>query len=543
MKVERVTIDGTTLGVKLSKIKLSKFDECIELPHATGLRMIRWRTWCWRIVVHLEARTVSELASSRHKTAIARHELSKPLQRAIDDNVIQDCTAVFDYGCGRGGDLQHLAKRGIRCSGWDPRFRPDEDLVSADVVNLGYVVNVIEDPIERLEALRAAWDLAKEVLIVSARLTYEIKYVKHSAYGDGYVTSRGTFQKFYEQGELRDWIDQSLGVNSMSAGPGIFYAFKSEGLHQTVAASRYRRRSTTPTVPKSAKLYQENRKLLEPLVRFLGDRGRLPDDTELAETEAICNALGSLRRAESIVRKATGKSQWDDLRNIRSQDLLVYLALARFPERPSFSGLPSGIRLDVKAFFSTYKRACKEADDLLFSAGSMNTVSQACSVSRVGKLTHDALYIHVSAVEDMPHLLRVYEGCARNYLGVVEEATVIKLNRLKPKVSYLSYPDFDSNPHPALMAALVVNLQTFEVKHWNHTESENPTILHRKETFVGAGYPGREKFARLTAQEERAGLFENSHHIGHAEEWDAILRKKALQLRGHQLRKVRPFDP
>ena len=55
----------------------------------------------------------------------------------------------------------------------DPAFFPDETRTPADVVNLGYVINVIEDPAERVVVLAAAWELARKVLIVSARLDWE----------------------------------------------------------------------------------------------------------------------------------------------------------------------------------------------------------------------------------------------------------------------------------------------------------------------------------------------------------------------------------
>ena len=49
--------------------------------------------------------------------------------------------------------------------GWDPTFRPDAPLHEADVVNLGYVINVIEDTQERAATLRHAWALAQQVLL------------------------------------------------------------------------------------------------------------------------------------------------------------------------------------------------------------------------------------------------------------------------------------------------------------------------------------------------------------------------------------------
>lgn len=129
----------------------------------------------------------------------------------------------------------------------------------------------------------------------------------------------------------------------------------------------------------------------------------------------------------------------------------------------------------------------------------------------------------------------MYEGCARHYVGTVEGANIIKLHRRKPKVSYLSYPDFDTDPHPALAGALVVPLNSFDVKFWEYAGSPNPPILHRKEEFVPPGYPGRDRFARLTKQEERHGLFDNALRIGRRQEWCCALEAKGVLLRGHRL--------
>ena len=53
--------------------------------------------------------------------------------------------------------------QGIECAGWDPAFRADVEYRPADVVNLGFVLNVIEDPAERAEVLRRSWDLARSI--------------------------------------------------------------------------------------------------------------------------------------------------------------------------------------------------------------------------------------------------------------------------------------------------------------------------------------------------------------------------------------------
>ena len=472
---------------------------------------------------------------ARHRTAISRYEPSRPIRLALEDGLVNHETSVFDYGCGKGDDLRHLQGRGIHCEGWDPAHYPKGNRVPADVVNLGYVVNVIENPTERTVALREAWTLAQKLLVVSARLTVEVTAGNQTPHGDGCLTRLGTFQKYYEQRELREWIDQALGVASVPVAPGIFYVFRDPDLGQSFVASRYRRRSTAPRQRRSDILFEQHKALFEPLIAFITSRGRFPDESELGEVPLICQAVGNLNRAFGIIRRVTGDEEWNRIREERLQDLLLYLALARFDGRPRFTQLSRDLQLDVRAFFSTYSRACTAADALLFSAGNRQAVDQACRTAPVGKLTPGALYIHTAALSHLPPILRAYEGCARTYIGAVEGANIVKLHRGTPQVSYLSYPEFERDPHPALAASLIVRLQTFRLQSRDYRNSSNPPILHRKEEFVPPDYFLRPKFIRLTRQEEKWGLYEKPEIIGTREGWERILAEQSVHLSGHRL--------
>jgi len=247
-----------------------------------------------------------------------------------------------------------------------------------------------------------------------------------------------------------------------------------------------------------------------------------------------------LKRAFGVIERVTGVEDWQRVREERGQELLIYLALVRFSGRPKASELPLDLRLDVKAFFGAYKRACREADELLFSAGDPSSIDEACRKSPVGKCTAPALYIHTSALDRLPPVLRVFEGCARAYVGTVDEANIVKLHRQEPKVSYLSYPDFEKDPHPALAASLLVHLQTFRLRETDYSMRGNQPILHRKEEFVSEQHPLREKFARLTQQEERFGLFDEPYRIGLRKKWEELLAGKGVALRGHRVVKVPP---
>jgi hypothetical protein len=51
--------------------------------------------------------------------------------------------------------------------------------------------------------------------------------------------------------------------------------------------------------------------------------------------------------------------------------------------------------------------------------------------------------------------LRVYEGCRRAFLGEVEGGNFIKIHRRSGKISYVVYPDFDTDPPPGSAAERV----------------------------------------------------------------------------------------
>jgi DNA phosphorothioation-associated putative methyltransferase len=358
-------------------------------------------------------------------------------------------------------------------------------------------------------------------------------------YADGYLTGAGTFQKFYEQDELKRWIDATLGASAVPAGPGVFYVFREEEARTAFLASRYRRRAVVPRLSRAERLFAAHQDLLQPLMGFLAARGRLPAEDELPVAGEIAAALGSVKRAQAVIERATGERPWAAIREEQAQDLLVYLALSRFDVRPPFSRLPRELRLDVKSFFSSYAEACSQADTVLFPAGRPEAVDAACRASPVGKLLPTTLYAHESALERLSPVLRVYEGCARGYIGRVEGANVVKLGRSEPKVTYLAYPSFLDDPHPGLAWSVGVNLRSFKVKFRDFANYRSPPVLHRKENFLAADHPCFNTFRRLTKSEERHGLLVDTSRIGHRWAWEQVLASNGFALRGHRLVRVR----
>ena len=479
----------------------------------------------------------------RHKAALVRTALSKPVRSALEAGLFTAGTTFFDYGCGHGGDVQRMAEHGFDCSGWDPHYQPDTLHVPADVVNLGYVVNVIENPVERREALVNAWALTQRVLIVSAQVLIEDRIRGTVIYGDGVITRRNTFQKNYEQEELKVYIDQVLAVDAIPVALGIYFVFREEVQAQSFRASRFRSRTTTPRVKASVRRFEEYKELLAPLMAFISDRGRLPTADETQDFASLQTEFGTLRRAFQVVLQATNAQEWDAIADKRRQDLLVYLALSHFSRRPKLREFNSIVQNDIKALFGGYQQACTAADLMLLSLGNLEIIATRCQASDVGKKLPHSLWVHISAIEALDPLLRLYEGCASRTIGRPEEANVIKFHCRKPKISYLVYPEFDADPHPALYTSMQVDLQDLHVSYRDYDPEDNPPVLHQKELLVQSDYPLYEKFAKLSRQEADWGLLDDLGKISNKRGWQKCLQDYCAELQGHRVVWQKNADP
>lgn len=125
-----------------------------------------------------------------------------------------------------------------------------------------------------------AWAITQQVLIVAAQVLVA-QGNSQIAYSDGIVTSRNIFQKYYDQTELKTYIDQVLEVDAIPVSLGVYFVFRDESQAERFRASRFRSRTTTPRVRVRSKRFEDYQELLTPLMAFVTERGRLPVATEL----------------------------------------------------------------------------------------------------------------------------------------------------------------------------------------------------------------------------------------------------------------------
>jgi DNA phosphorothioation-associated putative methyltransferase len=474
-------------------------------------------------------------AIPRHKAAIRRVGPSRPLRLALDSGLLPPGTTVHDQGCGHGDDLRALTDLGYAATGWDPHFCPDGPQAPADVVLLSYVLNVIERPAERDLALAAALALANQALVVSALITVDGRGAVGQPYEDGLLTRIGIFQRYFDHGELRNLLEQRSGLPAIALGPGVFALVRDEALRARLLVRRFAGPRPTLHPQSAAARWEELRPHLEPALAFFADHGRWPESDESPEIAAGYARAGGRPAAQRLLQGALPEEAQRGAITARRRALLRLGALAALGVAPPLPDSPT-LRRDLRVHFGGANGLTLASAALLARLGSASARQEAARRATVGKRLPEALYVHISAVSTLPDELLLMEAAARSLVGEAEGATLVKIGLGEPAVSFLSYPHFDSDPHPALHRSLRVDLQTFRLQVLDYAQSQNPPILHRKEEMVGPDHPRRETFARLTAQEERWQLYDGSTGaIGTRQGWERRLEAAGVRLQGHRL--------
>ena len=130
----------------------------------------------------------------RYRTAISRNSLSAPSKLLYQAGLANEDSKFLDYGCGRGDDIKFLRELGISAIGWDPHFQNNpKNIIKSEIVNLGFVLNVIENPEERIETLKSAYKLATKCFSVAVMLESQNDLAAAIPLNDGCITNIKTF--------------------------------------------------------------------------------------------------------------------------------------------------------------------------------------------------------------------------------------------------------------------------------------------------------------------------------------------------------------
>ena len=433
----------------------------------------------------------------RHKTAIDRNQLSQPMQVLARHNYLNGEYSILDYGCGKGDDVRELEAHGIDVTGWDPVHRPDEKLSNRDIVNLGFVLNVIEDRQERTDTLNNAWKHTNKAIVVAVMIAGESVINQFKPYKDGIITSRNTFQKYYSQGEFRSYIESSLDETAIAVSQGVFLVFKDKLEEQLFLAERqhikrdWKQKTQRQLALKPKKIRKDvidkNIELFTDYWETTLELGRIPANNEFEFSGQIRRLCGSHNKAHQALLMHFGEEVYQEANESRREDLIVYFALSMFERRKPQSKMPESLKRDIKAFFPTYTKALEEAREILFSVGNPVIIEAACKAAYeilgCGYMEEGHSFtFNKSQLGELPSELRIYIACATQLYGDIDDFQLVKAHITSGKVSLMRYDDWNKD-EPLLLERVKIKLRELDIDFFDYSGKFEPVPLLNKASF------------------------------------------------------------
>ncbi|MGF1694779.1 DNA phosphorothioation-associated putative methyltransferase [Vibrio lamellibrachiae] len=486
----------------------------------------------------------------RHKTAIVRHELSAPMKALVKYGYLEGEHSIFDYGCGRGDDLRELEAHGLDALGWDPNFQPDNDKVKSDIVNIGFVLNVIEEQDERLDALLGAWELADKLLVVSVMLANESYIAQFKSYKDGVITSRNTFQKYYAQSEIKAYIERSLQEDAITVAPGIFYIFKDKLEEQQYLQKKYKRyhkwNQLTSPEPIEAKdkaklLITKHQDLFNDFWSKTLELGRIPANEEFDHSEVVRELIGSHKKVFSLLQEMYSTQEFEQAEKNRKEDLLLYFTMGLFEKRKPYTQQPEALKRDIKALFGEYNTALNLATDLLFAIADTELILQQCQKANQqldASLMNEghSLVFHKDYIDDLPLLLRVYVGSGLQMYGELdEEIDLIKIHITSGKLTLTAYDDFEKSV-PFLVERIKIKMADQDIDFFDYVnEARRPPLLnkHLYMPIKHESYKKQQSFDKRLAKLLEHNFDKES--LLTAMEYHVLLGKEEKRVKGYKI--------
>lgn len=541
----------------------------LENPSEIGF-LLPWQARLDRLRLQIRGNEVFEFGDEseadgakiqRERTALSRYALSSPVQALWRNGYLDGERNLFDYGCGRGDDVRILGALGVEAAGWDPHFRPEADRREAELVNLGFVLNVIEDRKERADALLGAWHLTKTLLVVAALVGNRSEYEKHRLYRDGVLTSRGTFQKYFSQSELRDYIGSVLDHSPLAVGPGVYFVFRRDEDEQRFLEARYGGRPPpTRSLPydpsalgprprrtsRRPSKWDENAELVEEYWKTCLTLGRMAEIDEFPRSTELCETFRSCKSVFGRLMKERGSAELDAARTSRRDDLSVFFALEIFERRGRLRDLSPRIQRDVRSLWGSHSNALADGKRTLFESGAREHLAadaEHAIATGLGALDERGhLNVHQSVLRQLPKRLRVFVGCAERIYGDVSEYDLLRLHLWTKKLSLLSFEGFDDRPIPRIRRRVKIFLARADFIEFDYPPDRDAPVLYWKSDYLKEDSPAYER-QRPFDQQLRAFRWHETEGWPYTDaQLRATLDQRGLRIRGHQIVQTRQLS-
>jgi len=472
-------------------------------------------------------------APSRGLPRAPSRALPRALALALAQGLITKKTQVLDWAPANNRNIRLLEKRGIRAKALDPEKKTRAKKTKSDVVHLGYVINAIQDPHERMKTLVQAFEAAGHVLIVSVHI--DVVPGDFEEYEDEAPVKKKSFVMRYTQSEFQQFIETVLGRRAQVATLGVAYVFAdAESEARFIATKAFSRRlEYRPDLLQTFSRDEIARKYVSQAKKL----GRMPSRSEFKKYDKLIETYGTRANVQRLCLKKLDKNAFEGTQDERGQDILMFFGMMRFEalEPPPLKFLAPSIQKDLKSIWKSHKKAVSESDTHLFGMGNPDTVYANCKRAGVGVVSARSLKVHASAEDELPALLRIIIHAAKKIVGTIDY-DIVQISTDGRSVSFLTHDGFDDVAHPVLKRKVEVFLPRPDYSIREYALSHNPPVLHRKERFVAESYPHYAEFSALSEKEQKLGLF-SFPDINRRDMWETVLKSRGYTLKGHVLKK------
>ena len=346
------------------------------------------------------------------------------------------------------------------------------------------MLNVIEDIKERSKVLKKAFSLTRQCLCVSVMLHSQDTTINSIPFNDGHITSIRTFQKFYDQKEIENFILTTLKVNGIAAAPGIFLIFKEETAEQEFLLKRqlglvrdYEPRDSV--VKEQEYKYAEKSKLnlAKNLAKHTLIFARKPEFEELPRyvKEQIQKSNIKFNKAFDAALKLISQEELSRAAVLKKEQLSLFFAMHLFSGRPKYRGLSNTLQKDIKLHFGSMSKLEENARTLLFSLGNEDLIFKSALDAEKENLgfLDDTKFVFLPAnLQKLPVRLRGILTIAERISGIIEDIDLIRIHIDTKKVTYLTVPYIHRSALPFITQRTVVDLRDKSVNLFSHSGLE-----------------------------------------------------------------------
>jgi DNA phosphorothioation-associated putative methyltransferase len=369
------------------------------------------------------------------------------------------------------------------------------------------------------------------------------------------MTSRNTFQKYYAQEELKEYIETTLGAKALPVASGVFFIFRDEEAEAQFAFGRYRRapqrertrvyrRSKAEVLRDQIAFHQE---LFDTYWTSALEVGRWPTREEFGDSTSLLQVFPTLKQVQRAMLEVYDAKELESAEQAARDNLLFAQAMSFFRGRAAFSHLPLSVQNDIRYFHRTYRELQNEARHLLQSLTDTTQIANACAEAVASAPPHflepdKSLSICADFVMRLPLSLRAYVGCAEQLIGSVDQYDLVKLHIHTGKITVMRYDDFANKPLPLLIERIKVSLWNVRVEYFDYVDEYKPRPLYWKSKFLSSHDPTYRKQLSFDERLDELGLAPEHPFFGFSEaELADILKHKGLEIRGHRFYK-RPVN-